>query len=288
MNAPLQKRIIIVSDGTGETAIQTIKAAMVQFQDQEVHISRFLNIRTEQQIDAITEDAGQNQALVVYTLVSPTLRAYLQKCCWERSIPSVDLLGPLLAGLASYFGFEPRAVAGLLRDINEEYFSRIDAMEYTIAHDDGRDLTGLEHADLVILGVSRSSKTPISMYLSHHGWRVANIPLIHGFEVPEEVQKVDPRKVVCLTINVEELSKIRRSRLKRLGSQHGGDYADLDKVRREVEWASELFRKNRRWAVFDVTDKAIEETASEIIKLMAARHLVPAHTLEFHIVRQGS
>src|SRR5690606_1503495 len=126
-------------------------------------------------------------------LVSPRLRAYVRKTANTKRIPAVDLLGPLLIGLAQYFQYKPRLIAGLLRDVNETYFKRIEAMEYTIAHDDGRDTTGLDRADVVILGISRTSKTPLSMYLSHQGWRVANIPIIHGFALPEEVHKVDPR-----------------------------------------------------------------------------------------------
>lgn len=275
-----KRRIVIVSDGTGETAVQMIKAALVQFSDEEVSFTRYKNVRQESQIEAICDEAADQKDLVVFTIVSPQLRSYLQKSAWERSIPVIDLLGPLLVGLANHFGHEPKMVAGLLRDINEDYFHRIEAMEYTISHDDGRNLEGLEQADLLVLGISRTSKTPISMYLSHHGWKVANIPLIHEFDVPEEVYKVDPKKVIALTIDPEELTKIRRSRLQRLGQKEGGDYADIEKIVEEVNYASEIFRKNRKWAVFDVTDKAIEETASEIIKLMASRNLIPKQSIE--------
>lgn len=269
------KRVIIVSDGTGETASSTIKAAMVQFRDKMVAFSRYKNVRSEPQIDAIIEDAQQDKNLLIFTVVQPQVRTYLIQKASEKGIPYVDLLGPLLAGLATYFGLQPLAVAGLLHDVNEEYFSRIDAMEYTIAHDDGRDCTGLDKADLVILGISRTSKTPLSMYLSHQGWKVANIPLIQGFDVPKEVYELDPRRVICLTINPDSLINIRRARLQRLGQEEGGDYASPDKVQEEVDYANDLFRKNRRWAVFDVTGKALEETASEIIRLMSSRRMLP-------------
>jgi hypothetical protein len=183
-------------------------------------------------------------------------------------------------GLANYFGYEPKSVAGLLHDVNEDYFRRIEAMEYTIQHDDGRDLTGLEKADLIILGISRTSKTPLSMYLSHQGWRIANVPLIQGFDVPKEVFTIDQRRVVCLTIDPEDLATIRRARLERLGHDRGGEYADPDKVNQEIEYANEIFRRNRKWPVFNVTGKALEETASEIVKLMASRRLTPPHWME--------
>src|SRR4051812_20063686 len=274
------QRIIIVSDGTGETAAQMTKAAMVQFSKQNIYFTRYKNVRHEAQIEAICDDAAVNSDLLVYTIVSPALRAFLVSKAREKSIPCVDLLGPILVGLASYFGYEPRSIAGLLHDVNESYFERIAAMEYTIAHDDGRDLTGLDKADLVILGISRTSKTPLSMYLSHQGWRVANIPLIHGFEVPREVYAIDQRRVVGLTIDAADLAQIRRARLERLGQDKGGEYADPEKVNQEIEYANEIFRKNRRWPVFNVTGKALEETASEIIKLMASRRLTPPHVLE--------
>ncbi len=275
------QRIIIVSDGTGETAAQMTKAAMVQFGNQNVYFTRYKNVRHEAQIEAICDDAALTQDLLIYTIVSPQLRAFLLSRAREKSIPCVDLLGPLLVGLASHFGFEPKSIAGLLHDVNESYFERIAAMEYTIAHDDGRDLTGLEKADVVILGISRTSKTPLSMYLSHQGWRVANIPLIQGFEPPKEIYTIDQRRVISLTIDVQELSTIRRARLERLGQNQGGEYADPEKVNQEIEYANEIFRRNRRWPVFNVTGKALEETASEIIKLMASRRLTPRHTLEY-------
>ncbi len=277
-NSP--KRIIIVSDGTGETASQMIKAAMVQFANKNVYFTRYTNVRNEKQIAAICEDALLQRDLLIYTIVSPQLRAFLKTCAHEKQLPCIDLLGPLLLRLASYFGYEPKSIAGLLHDVNESYFERIAAMEYTIAHDDGKDLTGLDHADIVILGISRTSKTPLSMYLSHQGWRVANIPLIHGFTPPAVLTELDQRRIIGLTINAQDLATIRRNRLERLGQRRGGEYADPAKVNGEIEYANQLFKKNRKWPVFNVTGKALEETAAEIIRLMASRRLTPRYTLD--------
>ena len=272
-----EKKIYIISDGTGETASQMVKAALVQFPDQTPLLTRHKDVRRPEQIEAICEDALESGAMIIFTIVSPELRTVLLRKSHELGIATVDLLGPLLYGLAAQFGYEPRAVAGLLRNVNEAYFQRIDAMEYTIAHDDGRDLTGLELADVIILGISRTSKTPLSMYLSHQGFKVANIPLIMGYDIPPEVKAVDPRRVICLTIDPEELSRIRRARLQRLGSSQGGDYADPHRVYEEVEFAREAYASNRKWTVFNVTGKALEETASEIIKLMNIRRLTPGN-----------
>jgi regulator of PEP synthase PpsR (kinase-PPPase family) len=277
---PSRKRIIIISDGTGETAAQMTKAAMVQFGDQNIYFSRYKNIREESQIDAICEEAAVGKDLIVYTIVSPKLRSFLAARASENHIPCVDLLGPVLVGLASYFGYEPKSIAGLLHDVNENYFKRIEAMEYTIAHDDGRDLTGLESADIVILGISRTSKTPLSMYLSQQGWKVVNIPIIKGFQIPNELMAIDQRRVIGLMIDPEDLTTIRRNRLSRLGQERGGEYADPEKVNEEIAYADEIFKKNRKWPIFNVTGKALEETASEIIRLMASRRLTPPHSLE--------
>ncbi len=274
------KRIILVSDGTGETASLMTKAAMVQFSGEAIHTTRFKNVRNEAQILAICEEAAIQRDLLIYTIVSPQLRQYLSAQARRLGIPCVDLLGPLLVGLAQHFGHEPRSIAGLLHDVNEQYFQRIEAMEYTIQHDDGRELNGLEKADVIILGISRTSKTPLSMYLSHQGWRVANIPMIPGFELPKEIGLVDQRRIIGLTIDPENLATIRRNRLERLGQREGGEYADPEAVNREIEYANEIFQRNRRWPVFNVTGKALEETASEIIRLMASRRLLPPHLQE--------
>lgn len=287
-----RKRIFIVSDGTGETAAQMTKAALIQFMnqvnpssgsdqadvitEQNVYFSRHKNIRTELQMEALLEDALPTKDLIIYTIVSPQLRTFLISRATELQIPVVDLLSPLLRGLASYFGYEPKAIAGLLHDVNERYFKRIDAMEFTIAHDDGKDLSNLDQADVILLGISRTSKTPLSMYLSHQGWKVVNIPIIKDFEIPEALfKKADQRRIVGLTIDPEDLTLIRRNRLTRLGQERGGDYADPDKINDEIAYADQLFERNRKWPVINVTGKALEETASEIIRLMSSRRLTP-------------
>ncbi len=270
-----RKRVILMSDGTGETAAIMIKAAMVQFGEQKVIFTRYKNVRTEAQVEAICEDANTHKDLIIHTLASPELRLFLAECAKRYNFKTVDLLGPILVGLGNYLGYEPRSIAGLLHDVNEDYFKRVEAIEYTVQHDDGKDLTGLDRADLVILGISRTSKTPLSIYLAHQGWRVANIPLIKDFVLPAEIFNIEQKRIIGLTIDAEDLTTIRRARLERLGQERGGEYADPDKVLEEIEYVNDLFRKNRRWPVFNVTGKALEETASEIIKLMVSRRLSP-------------
>lgn len=271
----ITRRILLVSDGTGETAALMAKAAMIQFEGVTVNFTRYKNVRNEAQIDAICEDAKQNDALIIFTIVAPSLSGYLRAKAKSLDVPVIDLLGPHLHTLAGFIGYQPMAKVGILHSVDELYFRRIEAVEYTVAHDDGKDLTELEKADIVILGISRTSKTPLSMYLAHHGWRVANIPLVTGFVVPDELFKIDQRRVVALTIDGSELVKIRRARLERLGSDKGGDYAEPMKVLNEIEFARDLFSQNRKWSVFDVTGKALEETAAEIIRLMESRKFAP-------------
>ena len=264
-------RIVILSDGTGETAAQITKAAMVQFSDKDIYFTRYKNIRTKAQAEAIFEEAAIHHDMVVYTIVTPELREFIARKAEEKKVPAIDLLGPLLNSMAVFFGMQPKSLPGLFHQVNDKYFRRIAAMEYTIAHDDGRDVSGLDQADIIIVGISRSSKTPLSMYLGQLGWKVCNIPIIKGFDLPAELMAADQRKIIGLTISADELSQIRKARLERLGSKEGGDYASMDQVVEEIDYADQIFRKNKRWPVFNVTGKALEETATEIIKVMAAR-----------------
>lgn len=275
-------KIIIISDGTGETASLMTKAAVIQFSDREISYTRYKNIRTQVQIEAIFEDAGTRHDLVVYTLVSPSLRKYTQEMVDKYKVPAIDLLGPLLNSLGAFFESGPRSEPGLTREVNENYFKRIAAMEFTIAHDDGKNPEGMKDADIVILGISRTSKTPLSMYLSMQGYKVANLPLVRGIPVPPELAQVDPNKIICLTIQAEVLHTIRKARLDRLGKDtrdhQPESYASMEHVVQDIEYATELYRQNRKWPVFDVSGKALEETATEVIRIVGARQKIAARS----------
>ncbi len=271
-------RIIIISDGTGETASLMTKAAVIQFSDREINYTRYKNIRTQAQIEAIYQDAATDKDIVVYTLVSPELRKFTHEVALKRGVPSIDLLGPLLNSLAAFFESKPVATPGLTHSVNENYFKRIAAMEYTIHHDDGKFVEGIQEADIVILGISRTSKTPLSMYLSMQGYKVCNIPLVRGIPLPPEIQSVDPNKIICLTIQAEVLHTIRKARLERLGKDprdHTNEsYASMEHVVADIEHATEIFKQNRKWPVFDVSGKALEETAAEVIRIISARQKI--------------
>lgn len=273
-------KIIIISDGTGETASLMTKAAVIQFSDREISYTRYKNIRTQVQIEAIFEDAATRHDLIVYTLVADELRKTTQELAAKYKVPAIDLLGPLINTMAAFFEAAPKSQPGLTHSVNENYFKRIAAMEFTIFHDDGKALDGLDDADIVILGISRTSKTPLSMYLSMQGYKVLNIPLVQGIPLPPEVYKIDQSKIICLTIQAEVLHTIRKARLDRLGKDprdhKNENYASMEHVMGDIEYATGLFKQNRKWPVFDVSGKALEETAAEVIRIITTRKKIAA------------
>ncbi|MBT7610603.1 MAG: kinase/pyrophosphorylase [Bacteriovoracaceae bacterium] len=265
-------KIIVISDGTGETATEICRAAMAQFKGKDVYFTRYKNVRTKEQITAIFTEAAIHHDLITYTIVQKEIREHISELSRTKHVRALDLLGPALTTFSNYFEQEPSRKPGILHEVNDEYFNRVAAMEFTINHDDGRNVESLHLADIILVGISRTSKTPLSIYLSHKGLKVVNIPIIESQNPPDALFKVDQRKIFALTINPDALAEIRRKRLGRLGAAtHTGDYANQSKVLSEVEWANTLFEENKRWPVFNVTDKALEETASEIVKLINMR-----------------
>jgi regulator of PEP synthase PpsR (kinase-PPPase family) len=268
--------VYIISDGTGETASTMTRAALVQYEQMDINIVRCKNVRNEAQVDSVVDEAFQNQAMIVHTVVSPSLRAKIRDAAASKGLAQVDLLGPLLTSLDTYFGVQSEGhEAGLLRTVDERYFKRIAAIEYTVKHDDGKTVADLNEADIILVGISRTSKTPLSIFLSHKGWKVANIPVVLDTPLPEELFKVDQRKIIGLTIDEESLQKIRRNRLEKFGQDPGGEYAQYSYITRELDYVNDLFKKNRRWPVFNVTERALEETAAEITRIIVARMGLP-------------
>ncbi|MGE3684147.1 MAG: pyruvate, water dikinase regulatory protein [Bdellovibrionales bacterium] len=268
--------IFILSDGTGETASTMIRAALVQYSDLNINIVRCKNVRTEEQIEALMGDVSARQGLIVFTMVGTHMSRKVMECAAQRGLVAVDLMGPLLTALDKYFGRNSEShTAGLLRAVDERYFKRIEAIEYTVKHDDGKTMSDLDQADIVLVGISRTSKTPLSIFLSHKGWKVANVPVVLNTALPEELFKVDQRRVVGLTIDPAALTRIRKKRLEKFGQDPGGEYANMAHIQQELEYARTIFKQNRRWPVFDVTDRALEETAAEIIRVVASRLDIP-------------
>ena len=265
-------KIAIVSDGTGETATAVSRAIMAQFKKAEAYFTRFKNIRTDQQIESIFNRVESNHDLILYTVVNKKLREKISALSRKNHIRTIDLLGPSLTAFSNLLDQEPDLRPGSLREVNEEYFKRVRAMEYTLNHDDGRNLETIHLADIILVGISRTSKTPLSIYLSQHGKKVANIPLVHGSNLPTQLDEIDQRKVFALTIDPESLKEIRKKRLERLkASGYHGHYADDSKVLNELEWANSIYKRNKKWVTFNITNKALEDTASEILKILQMR-----------------
>jgi regulator of PEP synthase PpsR (kinase-PPPase family) len=265
-------KVIVISDGTGETASAITRAAMTQFQEKEIFFTRYKNIRTKEQIDAIFQEAAIHHDIVVYTIVSVDLRAYIAELSKRDHVRSVDIMGPLLTTFSNFFEAEPNYQPGLLHAVNDQYFKRVAAIEFTLNHDDGKNINSLEEAEVILVGISRTSKTPLSMYLSLEGIKVVNVPIVMGIDLPQKLFEIDQRKIFGLTIDPETLFQIRKNRLSRLGlTQDEGEYADISKLTEEIEWANKIFSENKRWPVFNVTGKALEETAAEILKLLNMR-----------------
>jgi regulator of PEP synthase PpsR (kinase-PPPase family) len=263
--------IYTVSDGTGETALSIVRAVQVQFESSEVCIERHNKIRSRELLEKILTSAQNKKATVVATVVDPDLRIFLISRSLQLGIKVVDILFPLLETLSEQLGYRPSAIPGLLRQLDESYFKRINAIEYTVRHDDGIVSYDLNDADIILVGVSRTSKTPLSMYLGHKGYKVANIPLIPETDLPQELLKVDQNKIIALIIDPTRLAEIRSARVESLGTSHGGDYTNLSKIFEELEWSREIFKKNKLWPVLGVTGKALEENAVEIEKIILNR-----------------
>jgi regulator of PEP synthase PpsR (kinase-PPPase family) len=263
--------IYIISDGTGETAATMIRAALVQYSEKEINLQRCKNVRAEEQVKNIIDECFEKRGMVAYTFASPVLRQKTADLCVEKSIPAIDFLGPLIHTLDHFFGVPSSKQVGALRQTDDMYFKRIEAIEYTVRHDDGKTLNELDKADIVLVGISRTSKTPLSIFLSHKGWKVANVPLVPGSPLPEQLFKIDQRKIVGLIIDIDSLQRIRKNRLEKFGQDSGGEYASSQQILKEIEYAENLFKQNKRWPVFNVTERALEETASEIVRLIASR-----------------
>ena len=232
----------------------------------QVKLHKFGNLRSHadiiQAVDRVTTQPG----LIVFTLVNPELTQLLRTEVANHGLEAVDLINPLIYKLTDLFEVSPREEPGLLYQINAEYYKRMEAVNYTVKQDDGQELRNLCKADLVLVGVSRTSKTPLSMYLAHKGYKVANVPLVKGIDPPQELFQVDQKKVVGLIIDAQSLVELRSARLRNLRQNPRGRYAAYEEVEEELEACRQLFRRHPEWQVVDVTNKSVEESASDILR----------------------
>jgi len=260
----------LVSDATGETLVSLAKAALVQFESADATSHLWSMVRTKKQMQDTLEAIAEHPGIVMFTLVDQSLREVLQDACRELKTPCVPVLDPVLAALANYLGAESREQPGRQHAMNAEYFSRIDAMHYCLSHDDGQGANEFEGADVVLVGVSRTSKTPTCIYLANRGIKAANVPIVPGIPLPMELDDLNGKVVVGLTASPDRLVQIRRNRLLSLNENDETDYVDIDVVKAEVAHARKEFSR-RKWPVIDVTRRSIEETAAAIINLHSRR-----------------
>ncbi|KAK0577881.1 hypothetical protein LWI29_001749 [Acer saccharum] len=273
------KSIYMISDGTGWTVEHSVNAALGQFEhclvDRgcAVNTHLFSGIDDVEQLMGIIKQAAKEGAMVTYTLADPSMAESAEQACKIWGIPSTDILGPITEAIASHLGVSPsglpRGAPGRNFPLSDEYFKRIEAIEFTIKQDDGALPKNLIKADIVLAGVSRTGKTPLSIYLAQKGYKVANVPIVMGVELPKTLFQVDPEKVFGLTVNSVVLQAIRRARAKSLGfgAEVRSNYSEMDYVREELEFAGRIFAQNPAWPVIEVTGKAIEETAAVVLRL---------------------
>jgi regulator of PEP synthase PpsR (kinase-PPPase family) len=256
--------VYVCSDSVGETAEAVVRATFRQFHPDQVKLKRFGNIRTEAEITAMLKEAAGVKAFVAYTLVQPELREIMKTESIRHGVRTVDIMGPMVQAYVDTFNDAPKRVPGLLHVLDDEYFKRVEAIEFAVRCDDGREPSSMQAADIVILGVSRTSKTPLSIYLAHKGYKVANLPLVPEVRLPEELNRVARGKLIGLTMETEAITKIRTERLKVVGLPFGALYADFGRVQVELRYAREVMERYGCY-IIDVSNRAIEETACLIL-----------------------
>ena len=259
--------IYVLSDSIGETGELLSRAALSQFDSGRYDVRRFPYITNEEQIFEIFEEAKTEPSVMVYTIVIERLRDFITTMGEKLNIPTVDLMTPTLDSIASVLKISPKRESGLIRKLDENYFRKVEAVEFAVKYDDGKDPRGIKKSDIVLVGISRTSKTPLSMYLAHKNFKVANVPLVPEVPAPSEMFLKDPKRIIGLVANSAKLNEIRQERLKALGLDNNANYANINRINSELEYSREIMEK-LGCKVIDVSYKAIEETAGLIIEYM--------------------
>jgi len=262
--------VYIVSDATGATGRRVVDAALTQFSGAEVTVEQIAGIDEADEVRQVVKQAASTGGTIVYTMVVPELRQAMLDEGRRQHVVTIDLMGPLLARLSESLELAPLARPGLLRQIDQSYLQRLEAIDYTVRHDDGRNPADLPQADLVIVGVSRTGKTPLSIFLAYRGWHVANVPIIKDLDPPPPLSEVDRNRIIAVTIQPHRLAELRQARVNRLARGVSLDYARVEHIQEELDWAALIVRRER-WPVVDVTNKSIEESAAEIVALHGRR-----------------
>lgn len=255
---------VIISDSVGDTARKVLQAVLAQFPSITVHMYHYPFIRKMKDLEPVLEEAKELKAFVIHTLVVEDLSEYTDSFCAAEKLPCYNILKDLVRDISETTGQQPIRRAGALHRLDDEYFNRISAIEFAVKYDDGKDPKGFLDADLVLLGVSRTSKTPLSMFLANKNIKVANLPIMPEASVPDEIWQVDPKKIVGLTNDAEVLNNFRKERMIAYGLSPETIYSDMDRIRAELEYAYELYNK-LGCIVINVSKRSIEETAAIIM-----------------------
>ena len=258
----------LVSDATGETINSVARACLVQFEEIEPTEHTWSLIRTSGQMEKVLAGIRDHPGIVLFTIVNKELREQLAEGCRKLQMPCIAVLDPVLVALANFLGQQATGLPGRQHELDAEYFARIDAMTFALAHDDGQSARNYEEADVILIGVSRTSKTPTCIYLANRGIKAANVPIVPGCPMPGELLSAHKPLIVGLTKDPTQLIQIRRNRLRLMGQDDQTDYVDPDSVREELAQARRLCAEHG-WPILDVTRRSIEETAASIIQLLS-------------------
>ena len=258
-------KLFVVSDGSGRTAEQILMAALTQFPDSRVEIVLRPEVRTEQAVEEIVREVAEEKGFILHTLVSESLRECVLRLSRIHNVDAIDLMGPLLSRLSHHFADSPKGEPGLFFSLNQEYFKRIDAMQFAFTHDDGQRDYDYDKAEIILVGVSRTFKTPLSIYLAFKGWFVANFPVVLGSELPDILKTLEHGRVFGLMTEPQDLCSLRSVRQQYLGG-FSSDYTSMNNVKRELNYAMKFFCQYE-WPVVHVTNKPIEEIATEILTI---------------------
>ena len=260
--------IYVISDSVGETAQQVAKAAISQFMiNDNYEIRRFPYVVDKKFLMEILNSGKNEDAIIIYTLVDESLSTLTKEYCENEGLSNIDLMSPILSEIAKKTDRKPRREPGIIRKLDETYFKRVEEIEFAVKYDDGKDPRGVLKSDIVLVGISRTSKTPLSMYLANKNIKVANVPLVPEIPLPKELNDINPKKIIGLTNTPEKLNKIRQERLKALGLSSNANYANLERILQELDYSDSVM-KRLGCPVIDVSNKAIEETAGIILDLM--------------------
>ncbi|MCH4057489.1 pyruvate, water dikinase regulatory protein [Lapidilactobacillus gannanensis] len=265
MAKPKTLYVCLISDSVGETAFKLAQAVMVQFPDIKPMYERFPFVTNKQKVDDLIKTAVERQAIVAHTVVTKDLSDYIQAQAAANGLVAIDLISPMITAISQRFDLTPTHEAGAVHHLTEHYFDRISAMEFAVLYDDGKDPRGFLEADVVLLGISRTSKTPLSLFLANRNIKVANLPIVPQAHIPDEIYQVDPHKIIGLTNDPKVLNNIRRERMIAYGLNPDTTYSDLDAIKKELSFAQDLYQKLGCY-VINVANRSIEETATLILE----------------------